>query len=141
MADHARPLQTIRMGEVEIATAVEGDGPTLVMSPSYGRDGLADFDHVAEGLAAAGWRVLRPRPRGVAGSSGPMHGPDLKDLAGDVAGVVRQLGGAPAVVLGYAFGNIVARVLAVERPDLIRGVILAAASASPGKVSPEVNHT
>jgi pimeloyl-ACP methyl ester carboxylesterase len=106
--------------------------------PSYGRDGLGDFDEFTDRIAAAGWRVLRPQPR-ISGSSGPMRGLDLKALAGDVAAVIRQFGAAPAFVLGHAFGSFVARVLSVEHPNLVAGVILAAASAT--KVAPEINET
>lgn len=139
MAGRSRRLETIRVGASDIMTCIDGSGPTLLVLPSFGRDGLEDFDRLADAVVARGWRVVRPQPRGIAGSIGPMQGVDLKDLAGDIAGVVRQLGGEPAVVLGHAFGNMVARVLSVEHPALVRGVILAAASAT--KVAPEVNET
>ena len=109
------------------------------MLPSYGRDGLDDFDYVTDHIVALGWQVLRPQPRGIAGSVGAMEGLDFKDLAGDIARVIEELGDAPAVVLGHAFGNFVARVLSVEYPRLVRGVILAADSAQPTKVAAEVN--
>ena len=140
MSDRSRRVETVSADATKIVTCTDGEGPTLVMLPSYGRDGLGDFDYVTDRIVAAGWRVLRPQPRGVAGSAGPMQGIDLKDLAADVASVVRKLGGAPCVVLGHAFGNFVARVVAVEHPELVRGVILAAATSSPAKIPPEVNN-
>jgi pimeloyl-ACP methyl ester carboxylesterase len=135
----ARRLETVRNGAAEIATRIDGAGPTLVVLPSYGRDGLDDFDVFTDLLVDAGWRVLRPQPRGIAGSVGPMHGLDLIELADDVAAVVRDLAGGRAVILGHAFGNFIGRVLAVEHPDAVRGLILAAASAS--KVSPDIEET
>lgn len=140
MADHSRRLEKVGTGEIQIVTCVEGKGPTLVMLPSYGRDGLADFDEVAARIAAGGWRVLRPQPRGAAGSTGPMRGLTLNDLADDVASVIRHFGAAPAVVLGHAFGNFIARVTAVEHPELVGGVILAAATARAKDVAPEINN-
>ncbi|MFX7739792.1 alpha/beta fold hydrolase, partial [Acinetobacter baumannii] len=53
----------------------------------------------------------------------------LHDLAGDVAAVIRALGQGPAVVVGHAYGNWVARMTAVDHPDLVRGVVIAAAAA------------
>ena len=47
--------------------------------PSLARDS-DDYDEVAEGLAAAGFRVLRPKPRGIGRSTGPMTGITLHDL-------------------------------------------------------------
>ncbi len=114
MADRSRRLETVGAGDAKIVTCIDGEGPTLVMLPSYGRDGLDDFDGVTDRIVAAGWRVLRPQPRGTAGSVGPMQGIVLKDLARDAARHRAARRGA-AVVLGHAFGNFVARV--VTRPS------------------------
>lgn len=64
-------------------------GPTLVVLPSYGRDGLDDFDNFTGRIADAGWRVVRssaatarsthadeavrPQPRAIAGSAEPIQ--------------------------------------------------------------------
>ena len=106
----------------------EGDGKPVVLLPSAGRDSL-DFDALAAGLVARGYRVLRPQPRGALGSTGPMTGITLHDLAEDVAAVIRHAGGEPAVVGGHAFGNWVARTVAADHPALVRGVVLIAAAA------------
>ncbi|WP_428393511.1 alpha/beta fold hydrolase [Lichenicoccus sp.] len=134
-----RWLETVTAGDSKIVTSIDGAGPTLVMLPSYGRDGFDDFDRVTDLMVAQGWQVLRPQPRGIAGSSGPMDGLTFSDLANDVAGVIRKYGEAPVIMLGHAFGNFVARVVAVDHPDLVRGVVLAADSPAPSKVAPEVN--
>ena len=139
MKQHRRRFETVTYGTVEIAVCVDGSGAPLVVLPSFGRDGLDDFDLFTDLMTASGWRVLRPQPRRIAGSVGPMSAVDLQDLARDVAHVVRALTGGPVVLLGHAFGNFLARVVAVEDPDLVRGVVLAAASAR--KVAPDVNET
>ena len=51
---------------------MDGDGPAVVIIPSYGRDGGADFDPLTAVLVYASYRVLRPQPRGIARSAGPM---------------------------------------------------------------------
>ncbi len=68
-----------------------------------------------------------------------MQGFDLATLGEDVADVIRRLAGGRAVVLAHAYGNSVGRVLAVEHGVLVRGLVLAAASAT--KVAPDVNET
>jgi pimeloyl-ACP methyl ester carboxylesterase len=118
-----------------IEALVQGQGPLIVMLPSLGRSG-EDYDQVAAKLAADGYRVLRPQPRGIGQSQGPMEHLTMHDLAADVAAVVVHEQKGP-VVVGHAFGNFVARQLAADRPDLVLGVILAAASA--GKVPPGSN--
>lgn len=131
MANPQRNSEFIRENGVEIETYVDGEeGPAFVVLPSYGRDGGEDFDDLTVRLVKASWRVLRPQPRGVAGSRGPMNGLTLHDLAEDVALVIRGLGNGPAVVLGHAFGHMVASVLTTDHPDLVKAVILAAAQGS-----------
>jgi pimeloyl-ACP methyl ester carboxylesterase len=116
-------------GTAVVETLVQGQGPTLVMLPSYGRGGGRDFDAFAALIANAGFRVLRPQPRGVGRSSGPMNA-SLREMADDVAEVIRRLANGTAVVLGHAFGNGVTRLLAATRGERVKGIILAAAATS-----------
>jgi pimeloyl-ACP methyl ester carboxylesterase len=132
-----RKSEIVTAGAVSIETYIDGHGPAIVILPSYGRDGGRDFDPLTTTLADAGYRVLRPQPRGVAGSSGPMTGVGFDDMARDVAAVIDALADGPAVVLGHAFGNFVARGTAVHHRDKVAAVILAAASGKT--VDPEVN--
>jgi len=118
---------------VQIEVLAQGHGPLVVFYPSLGRS-ARDYDAVAARLAANGFRVLRPEPRGIGKSRGPMSGLTIHDLAGDLASVVAHEHQGPAVLVGHAFGNFVVRMLATDRPDLVRGVVMAAASA--GKVPP-----
>ena len=115
---------------VIIETYVEGHGSAVVMLPSTGRDGGDDFDAVAAYLAGAGLKVLRPQPRGIAGSTGPMTSISLHQLGDDVARVIEQAAGGRAVILGHAFGHFIARMVAVDHPGAVRGIVLAAAAAS-----------
>ena len=61
--------ELVPRADVTIATYGDGSGPTLVILPSYGRDSRDDFDHITGRTVGAGWRVLRPQPRGIAGSA------------------------------------------------------------------------
>jgi pimeloyl-ACP methyl ester carboxylesterase len=108
------------------------DGPDtaepLVLLPSSSRDS-EDFDEISERFLAVGFLVLRPQPRGMCGSNGPMEGLTLHDYARDVAVVIERLAGRPAFVLGHAFGQWIGRCVAADHPKLVRGMILAAAAA------------
>lgn len=122
---------TVRRGDVTITVHGEGAGPAVMLLPSLGR-GAEDFDAVAPRIAAAGFRVLRPEPRGIGGST-PLRGHEtLHDLAADIAAVIETLGAAPAIVAGHAAGNWVARMVAHDRPDLVRGVAMVAALLGTG---------
>ena len=124
-------------GEVEIEVLVQADGPPIVLLPSLGR-GASDFDPIAERLGQAGFRVLRPQPRGIGASRGPMTGIDLHDYAADVAAVIEHDGYGPAFVVGHAFGNRVARMLATDRGELVRAVSLVAANVGHAPSPPAV---
>ncbi len=134
-----RRSEIVGVGPAAIETYVDGeDGRRdIVILPSYGRDGGDDFDPFTAVLADAGYRVLRPQPRGIAQSAGPMTGATLADLADDIAGVIGKLGTRPAIVLGHAFGNFVGRALATDHPGAISVLILAAASGR--NIPPEIN--
>lgn len=53
----------------------------------------------------------------------------LEDCADDAAGLLRELGVRSAIVAGYSMGGPVALLLARRRPDLVRGLVLAATAA------------
>jgi pimeloyl-ACP methyl ester carboxylesterase len=131
-----RSSELVRYNDVQIDVVIDGTGPAVVLLPSLARDS-DDYDEVAEGLAAAGFRVLRPKPRGIGRSTGPMTKITLHDFARDIAEVVKKLGGGKAVVVGHAFGNWVARMTAADHPDLVRGVVIAAAAAK--QYAPELS--
>lgn len=118
-----------------IDVIAEGNGPLIVLLPSLGRDS-EEFDPLAERLAAAGFRVLRPQPRGFGRSTGPRLNLTMHDYARDVATVIEHENAGPAVVAGHAFGHFVAKMTAVDYPDLVRAVVLVAAAQK--KSDPEV---
>ncbi|KWT89248.1 MULTISPECIES: alpha/beta fold hydrolase [unclassified Variovorax] len=118
---------------IQIEFDDQGTGPIICILPSLARSGR-DYDEVTAKLTAAGFRVLRPEPRGVGLSRGPMEDLDLHDFARDVAAVLDHEATGPIVVVGHAWGSQPARTLAADRPDLVRGVVMAAASA--GKLPP-----
>src|SRR5450830_451066 len=124
----------VHNGPAQIEVLAQGHGPTIVLLTSLGR-GQDDFDAIGARLAEAGFRVLRPQVRGIGRSTGPTTGLTLHDLAGDVAAaILADNNGHPkkAIIAGHAFGSFVGRMLATDRPDLTRAVVLMAAGA--GKI-------
>ncbi|AHG64613.1 alpha/beta fold hydrolase [Advenella mimigardefordensis] len=111
---------------ISIAYQVQGTGPLIVMLPSLGRD-VEDFELVSTLLADAGYRVACPSPRGIGASTGPLDKLTLHDFARDIVSVIEAEGGKPAFIAGHAFGNWTARMVAVDRPDLVLAVLILAA--------------
>jgi pimeloyl-ACP methyl ester carboxylesterase len=124
----ARRRVLLERGDVRVDVIVDGVGPAIVLLPSSQRDS-EDFDPLAARIAARGYQVLRPQPRGMGRSSEPPPDMTLATLAADVALSIERLAQGPAVVVGHAYGHWVARVADMNHPRLVRGVVVAAASA------------
>ena len=123
----ARTQFTVDRENFKIVVHAWGSGPRVIMIPSLGR-GAGDFAAIAERIAANGFRALCPEPRGLGGSTGPLEDITLHDYAQDVAAVVEADGASRAVIAGHAFGNFVARTTAADFPNLVRAVVLLAAT-------------
>lgn len=134
---HAVDHIMVTRGDAQLEVLVQGNGAPVVLLPSLGR-GAEDFDEIARHLALAGYRVLRPQPRGIGRSTGPWQGLKLEDLAADIAAVIEHDSGGPAFVAGHAFGNRVARMLAAARPELVKAVSLVAANVGRNPSPPDV---
>lgn len=130
-ADGARRTVLLPHEGHTLEVTVDGvdSGTPLVMLPSSLRD-AGDFDEPARLLAQAGFLVLRPWPRGMGRSNGPLQGLSLYVLAADAVHALQQLGGGrPGIWLGHAFGHFVARVADLAHPRWVRGVVVAGAAA------------
>ncbi|HUO74258.1 MAG TPA: alpha/beta fold hydrolase [Solirubrobacteraceae bacterium] len=75
-------------------------------------------------LARAGYRVLAPDHRGHGRGLRPLVRFRLADCAADAAALLRTLGVAPAIVVGYSMGGAIAQLIARDHPDVISGLVL-----------------
>lgn len=98
-----------------------GEHPLLLVHGSWGSH--QQWNAVVPGLAES-FRVLSYDRRGHSESECPSgQGSVLEDVA-DLAALIESFGLAPAYVAGNSFGSAITLRLAVQRPDLVRGVIL-----------------
>jgi len=126
-------IETYNLGNVQIEAIVSGVGDIIILLPAGGTE-ASSFNSFTPLLNNAGFKTVVINRRGFAGSKGPLEGLTLHDLANDVANVIKKLKQQPVHVLGWAFGNRVARCLAEDHPQLVKSIILLAAG---GKVPPE----
>lgn len=113
-------------------------GSLIVLLPSYGRS-ASDFNELATGLHAAGYRTLAMQPRGVDGSDLPSLQLDLHTFSADLAAVLTaESVSEPVVVVGHAFGNRVARAFGTDFPERTRALVLLAAGGEE-PTPPEVS--
>lgn len=104
-----------------------GDGPLVVLLHGF-PEFWWTWRHQLPALAAAGYRAVAADLRGYGGSDKPPRGYDLITAAADVAGLIRSLGEANAVVAGHDWGGLVAWTLATYFPKSVRRLAVVSAA-------------
>ena len=114
----------IRVGDIRLHVLEQGAGPPVVLL--HGFPELAhSWRHQLPALAGAGFRAVAPDLRGYGRSDRPAAVEDygIAALAGDVAGLIDELGGS-AHVVGHDFGGSLAWVLAARAPQKVRSLAI-----------------
>ncbi|MFH5824972.1 alpha/beta fold hydrolase [Georgenia sp. AZ-5] len=106
---------------VVLAGPQRPDRPVVVLLHGFPEFWWA-WRHQIPALADAGYRVAAMDLRGFAGSDKPPHRHETAVFARDVAGVIRSLGAAGAVVVGHGFGGTVAWSMPAFAPTLTQAV-------------------
>lgn len=110
-----------------IQYATTGSGAAIVLLPG-GSLNISYLEPLAMRLADGGLRAVR------IGTRTPLADPDaqvtMHDLARDVVDVMDHLGIQSSWIAGHAFGNRVARAVALDHPGRIDGVVLLAAGGT-----------
>lgn len=107
--------------------ASSGDGPLVLLLHGFPELWWA-WRHQLTALAEAGYRAVAPDLRGYGGSDKPPRGYDLITAAADMAGLIRSLGEADAVVVGHDWGGLVAWTLAAYFPKSVRRLAVVSAA-------------
>lgn len=100
-----------------------GEGPAVLLIHGFPQHWWMWRDLMRR-LSNAGYRAIAVDQRGMGGSDIPPGGYDKKTLAADVAAVLDNLVGSPAVVVGYDHGGGTALALAFERPELVSKLVV-----------------
>ncbi len=119
----------------------QGNKPlAVIMIPSLGRS-AKDFDRLGSAIATRGFTAAALDQRGIGDSEGPLENFTLSDLTADVAALAGALDASQIVVIGHAFGNGIARRMAVLYPELVTGVVAIAAGGKIHDPDPDVYGT
>jgi pimeloyl-ACP methyl ester carboxylesterase len=106
-----------------IAYDVSGDGPLVICVPGMG-DLRSVYRFLVPALTAAGRRVATMDLRGHGESDATFEAYDDVAAGTDILGLIRELGGGPAVVIGNSMGAGAAAWAAAEEPGLVAGLVL-----------------
>jgi len=123
-------------GEISIFFVDEGAGQPVLMIHGHTLDHRV-FDDVVAALDGRGLRIIRPDLRGHGRSDVPPSGYHWSHHSADMAAVLEAAGVPRATVLGFSLGGGVALELALERPELVGGLVLVDAVLPDRPFEPE----
>lgn len=106
-----------------LAVSVAGRGDPVVLLPGVFGSAFG-FRLVGQLITADGFQVIVVEPLGIGGSARPRHADySLTSQAARVAAVLDTLDVEHAIVIAHSLGASIAYRLAVQRPDLVTGII------------------
>ena len=130
-------IRRVKAGAVSLQFAEAGVGgrPLLLLHGFAGAK--EDFGDWWQLLADRGWHVVAPDLRGHGASDHPPRAEDysLELFETDVMALIGALGWDRLVLLGHSMGGMVSQAIAIDRPELLDGLVLM--DTVPGKVSME----
>jgi pimeloyl-ACP methyl ester carboxylesterase len=106
-----------------------GRGSILVLVQGYGGT-MDNWDPRFLDLLARSHRVVVFDNRGIGRSSGTVNGLSMREMADDVASLIRALHLGRPTVLGFSMGGLIAQQLAIDHPTSASRLVLV--STSPG---------
>jgi pimeloyl-ACP methyl ester carboxylesterase len=136
--DRLRHFDLIRDGLTLAAYDSGGDGQPVVFQHGL----CGDVRQTAEAFPDdAAFRLITLECRGHGASqAGEMY--SIATFADDVVALVKHLGLPPVVIGGISMGAAISSRIAVRRPDLVRGLVLArpawVVEAAPGNMRPNL---
>jgi pimeloyl-ACP methyl ester carboxylesterase len=109
-----------------------GRGPWVALQPG-GRRGLAAVKPLGQKLAQAGFRVLVYDRRNCGASQFSLDGGDSENViwAEDLYALLSQLDALPAYIGGSSSGCRMSLILALRRPEAVRGLLLWRVTGGP----------
>lgn len=123
-----REVRRIRVGDVEIAVDVRGDGPPVLFIHGFPFDRTMWRNQLA---ALRPVRRIAPDLRGAGGSTAPADGYSVARYADDLIGLLDQLETGPVVVCGLSLGGYIAFELMRRYADRVRALVLVNTKAEP----------
>ncbi len=134
-----RSLIKFENTEFEISIWGKGD-ETILALPGNGAD-TTWYQFIAPRIAAAGYQFVAMNPREIGDSRGSIENLSVKVMASDVASVIKELKAEKVHLIGWAFGNRIARATAASYPDQVETVTLLAAGGlvAPSKAARDAN--
>ena len=118
-----------RVNDMDLYYEAYGQGKPLVLLHGFSGTGRAHW-HRQIPVFAERYRVVVPDLRGHGKSKCRIVPPDYWELlASDIAALIGQLGLGQVHLFGLSLGSVVAQLVALDYPDLVRSLVLVSTAA------------
>ncbi len=119
-----RPLQKLQTNGISVRAVVEGDGPLCILVHGW-PESWYSWRRQIDPLVSAGYRVCVPDVRGYGESDKPqaIEAYDMRQMTGDVAGLVDALGEKQAILVGHDWGAPIVWNTSLFHPQKVRAVV------------------
>jgi pimeloyl-ACP methyl ester carboxylesterase len=125
----AASIATVRANGHVIGYRSFGRGSAVVLVQGLGGT-IDNWDPQFVDRLARGHRVVAFDNRGIGRSTGTVNGLSMRQMADDVAGLIRALHLGRPTVLGFSMGGVIAQQFALDHPNSASRLVLV--STSPG---------
>jgi 3-oxoadipate enol-lactonase len=122
-------MPLIASGNAQISYEVSGDGDPLVLIMGFNADARMWMMQLP--AFASRFRCITVDNRGAGLSPLPADPFSMQDMAADVVGVLDHLGIERAHVVGISMGGAIAQHVALQAPERVRSLVLAATWCAP----------
>jgi pimeloyl-ACP methyl ester carboxylesterase len=132
--------KTAHVNGIDLSYLSAGDGPLVILVHGF-PDLAISWQHQFSPLADAGYHVVAPDMRGYGASSAPEEIASYSqfDLAGDLTGLMDELGVETAVLVGHDVGAGLAWGMAATLPHRIRAIVALSVPQKPRGSKPPVD--
>jgi len=122
-------LPYVRANDIDLYYETCGQGESLVLLHGFSGTGQAHW-HLQIPVFAERYRVVVPDLRAHGKSKCQTVPPDYWELlASDVAALIGQLGLGLVHICGFSLGSVVAQLVALDHPDLVKSLVLVSTAA------------
>lgn len=124
----------LELGGGRLAYDDVGTGPLIVATPAM-LDLRSELRYLTPLLVDVGFRVVTIDQRGMGETSGKWPEYGSVALAEDLTALIRHLDAGPAIIYGTSNGAAAGVNVAVQAPELVRGLVLAGPFVRDGRMS------
>ena len=122
-------MPTTTLGRIKLYYERAGNGPSLIFISGLGADHRL-WAPVVERLKDR-YECITFDNRGIGQSSRPRSGYAITDLTRDTLGLLERLSVSRIHIVGMSMGGMVAVSIALQRPEMVGGLVVAGSMAAP----------